>query len=286
LLKFASSPSLYMSCLQPPPSTTTTILGDLPAGFRQKHPSFLGDLINTFGSAVEVLRNQHIQNSIKQKIKAAGGIFIGREELIKLGKLSRDAKLPAIPEEFSRKFLSSAHPLREGTIASHIILAFDPESQCWYAIDRGQGAQSDLAPGTLGRKGPEQIIQTQINGQSPSLNGLELSPPLQYEPYQRSIQNAVELHLKNSQPLHEAPFFRCFGRTNHKFTYYPENNYKEGREHSILIGNFPIRLESGETAPSIAVHFGTPTESDHGNVGLILCWVKPEVKDLSTSKQA
>jgi hypothetical protein len=34
-------------------------------------------------------------------------------------------------------------------MASHVILAFDPESNQWHCIDRGKGGESDIIPGQI-----------------------------------------------------------------------------------------------------------------------------------------
>lgn len=151
---------------------------------------------------------------IQTLITQAGGIFIGKDELVKLGKLSADAQIPEIPAKYSRAFLESKHPLRNGTIASHVILAFDPESNQWHCIDRGEGGKSDIIPGSLGRDGQglsgnkqDKLIE------NVSIEGVKISSPKDSYPVERILDNAIAKHLADRKYIDRAPFRGIWGRT-------------------------------------------------------------------------
>ena len=157
-----------------------------------------------------ILSNEGIQALITQ----AGGIFIGKDELIKLGKLSADAQIPEIPAKYSQAFLESKHPLRNGTMASHVILAFDPESNQWHCIDRGEGSKSDIIPGSLGRDGQGLSGNKQDKLlENVSIEGVKISSPKDSHPVERILDNAIAKHLADGKSLDTAPFRRIWGRT-------------------------------------------------------------------------
>lgn len=160
------------------------------------------------GSSVS--SNEGIQTLINQ----AGGIFIGKDELVKLGKLSADAQIPEIPAKYSQAFLESKHPLRNGTMASHVLLAFDPESNQWHCIDRGEGSKSDIIPGSLGRDGQglsgnkqDKLIE------NVSIEGVKISSPKDSYPVERILDNAIAKHLADGKSIDTAPFRGIWGRT-------------------------------------------------------------------------
>jgi hypothetical protein len=151
-------------------------------------------------------------------ITKAGGIFIGKDELVNLGKLAPDAVLPEIPAKYSQAFLESTHPLREGTIASHIILGFDPETNQWNTIDRGEGGQSDIVPGSLGKdgkglRGDKQDELLKKDGAQIIVEGAEISTHKDSLPIERTLDNAVALHLAAGKSIETAPFYGIWGRT-------------------------------------------------------------------------
>ncbi len=149
------------------------------------------------------------QEAIKTILTQAGGIFIGREELVRLGKLASDAVVPEIPEKYNAVFFQESHPLRVGTIAAHIILALDPESNQWHCVDRGEGGRSDIVPGSLCLGGSEQ--DSIIEGKS--IAGVSLSSPVDSYPYERVVGNASRLHALDGKPSDTAPFIDVWGRT-------------------------------------------------------------------------
>jgi hypothetical protein len=169
------------------------------------------------------------QEVTRDLITKAGGIFIGKEELVKLGKLAPDAVLPEIPAKYSQAFLESKHPLRERTleskdplrertIASHIILGFDPETNQWHTIDRGEGGQSDIVPGSFGKDGKglsgdkqDELLKkdsTQIK-----VEGVEISTHKDSLPIERMLDSAVALHFAAGKSIETAPFYGIWGRT-------------------------------------------------------------------------
>ena len=152
-------------------------------------------------------------DSVAVLILKEGGIFIGRDELVKLGKISADAVVPGIPEKFSIAFLESQHPLRPGAIAKHVILAFDVDSHQWLCIDRGEGGESDVIPDSPNLGGAEQDKLLQRKEAQIQVEGVKISSPRDSNPVERILNNAVALHLKDGQPLESAPFRNIWGRT-------------------------------------------------------------------------
>jgi len=151
-------------------------------------------------------------------ITKAGGIFIGKDELVNLGKLAPDAVLPEIHAKYSQAFLESTHPLRGGSIASHIILVFDPETNKWYTADRGEGGKSDIVPGSLGKdgkglSGDKQDELLKKDGAQIKVEGAEISTHKDSLPIERILDNAVALHLAAGKPLDTAPFYGIWGRS-------------------------------------------------------------------------
>jgi len=160
------------------------------------------------------------QEKTRALITKAGGIFIGKDELLKLGndKLAPDAVIPEIHAKYSQAFLESTHPLRGGSIASHIILGFDPETNKWYTADRGEGGQSDIVPGSLGKdgkglSGDKQDELLKKDGAQIKVEGAEISTHKDSLPIERILDNAVALHLAAGKPLDTAPFYGIWGRS-------------------------------------------------------------------------
>lgn len=137
-------------------------------------------------------------------IKAAGGIVV----------IPAGVKVPPIPEKYSMEFLQSKHPLREGSIASHVILGFDPESGQWICIDRGSGGTSDPVPGSLGKwdRGLSGEEQDRIIADV-EVEGVKLISPDDYEPVKRIIDAAIAQHEREGKPEESRPFWGHFGRT-------------------------------------------------------------------------
>lgn len=137
-------------------------------------------------------------------IKEAGGIFV----------VPAGVEVPPIPEKYSIEFLESKHPLREGSIAGHVILGFDDESKQWVCIDRGSGGQSDIVPGSLGPDGrglPGNKQDDIIAGKE--VGGVKLTSPDDYEPNKRVIDAAIVQHLNEGKSVQELPFYGIWGRT-------------------------------------------------------------------------
>jgi hypothetical protein len=158
------------------------------------------------------------QEETRALITKAGGIFIGKEELIKLEKLAPDAVIPEIPAKYSQAFLESTHPLRGGSIASRIIIAFDPQSNQWHTVDRGEGGKSDIVPGSLGKdgrglSGDKQDELLKKDGAQIKVEGVEISPHKDSSPIERILDNAVALHLAADKSIDTAPFRDIYGRT-------------------------------------------------------------------------
>lgn len=180
--------------------------------------------LRTALTKVDELRNQLsngavlTQDAARVLITKAGGIFIGKEELVRLGELDTDAVVPEIPAKYSKAFLEAAHPFRSETIASHITLAFDRESNAWHSIDRGEGGKSDIVPGSLGNEGRGLIGTRQDrlltkNGAQIKVEGVVISPHEDSFPIERILNNAVALHLAAGKPIDTAPLRGIFGRT-------------------------------------------------------------------------
>ena len=77
-----------------------------------------------------------IERTVRDMIVQGGGIFIGKEELVRLQRLAPDAMVPEIPEKFSTTFLSARHPFHHGAMANHVILGFDADTDSWYCFER------------------------------------------------------------------------------------------------------------------------------------------------------
>lgn len=194
---------------------------------------------------------------IRRIITDAGGIFIGKEELVKLGKLSADIEIPAMPEWISAKFLQSEHELRGGTIASHVIVGFDTESQKWLCIDRGNGGKSDIVPGSLGPDGcglsgskQDKLIR------HISMEGAGLSSPDDNRPVKRILDNAIALHMSEGKSAESLPFAGIWGRT--------ADTDRAAAGCRVLLGH------SYEHGTHVRVH----SHSGDANyyVGLLACW--------------
>jgi hypothetical protein len=137
--------------------------------------------------------------------------------LVGLGKIAPDAQVPEIPAKYSAVFLQAAHPLRTGSIASHVILGFDTESGEWHCIDRGEGGKSDIVPGSLGREsnglgGDEQDALLKRGGAQIAVEGVAISSPKDSYPIERVLDSAIALHLKEGKSFETLPF-RVWGRT-------------------------------------------------------------------------
>ena len=144
-------------------------------------------------------------------VRELNGIYIGKEELVLLKKLSSDVVIPAIPEKFSQAFLESKHPFRRGQIGSHVILAFDPEDNNWHCLDRGEGGLSDVLPGSVNLSANKQdTLLDQVNLQ---IEGLTLSPAQDSRVLKRILGNAIAIHLQQRQNIECAPLWGVWGRT-------------------------------------------------------------------------
>jgi len=201
------------------------------------------------------------QEDTRALITKAGGIFIGKEELVKLGKLAPDAVIPEIPAKYSQAFLESKHPLRDKTIASHIILGFDPESNQWHTVDRGEGGKSDIVPGSLGKEGrglsgDKQDELLKKDGAQIKVEGAEISPLKDSSPIERILDNAVALHLAAYKSIDTAPLRGIWGRAG--------DTQRGASGCRVLLGNSD---EGG-----VSVGGNCPSDLDDFSVGLLAGW--------------
>lgn len=145
---------------------------------------------------------------IQALITHAGGIFIGKDELVKLGKLSADAQIPEIPTKYSQAFLNATHPIRGGTIASHAILGFDIETNQWYCIEKSIVPESRSLSGSK----QDKLLQNK-DGSQIEVEGVKVSSPKDSKPIERVLDNVIALHLKDGKSIEEAPFRGVWART-------------------------------------------------------------------------
>jgi hypothetical protein len=149
---------------------------------------------------------------IKTLITQAGGIFVGKDELLGLGKLSADFELPPIPEKFSTTFFNATHPTRGGTIASRIILGFDVETNQWYCIEKMIVPESRNLSGSK----QDKLLQNQ-DGSQIEVEGVKTSSPKDSKPIERVLDNVIALHLKvhlnDEKAIDWAPFSHEYART-------------------------------------------------------------------------
>lgn len=130
-----------------------------------------------------------------------------------LGVIAKDATIPPIPEKFSKAFLNAAHPLREGKIAAHIILGFDPDTNAWYCFEKS------IVPGSLGKEerglsGPEQDkLILGKNSQPYTVGETKYSSPTDYRPIKNVLDNVIRLQLNNGAEVEDLPFDGIYGRT-------------------------------------------------------------------------
>ena len=153
------------------------------------------------------------QGIAENLIENAGGIFLGEKQLKALGVLDENATIPPIPEKFSRAFLNATHPIREGKIAAHIILGFDPDTNAWYCFEKS------IVPGSLGEdgrglSGPEQDkLLLDQNGQPKIVGEMKYSSPTDYRPIKNVLDNVIRLQLNNGAKVEDLPFYGIYGRT-------------------------------------------------------------------------
>ena len=219
----------------------------LVENFEQKSPSAQSP------TAIKALAPQ------AQAIIDAGGIFIGKEELVELGRLESGTEIPPIPEKFGLQFLQSEHPLRGGSIASHVILAFDPDPKnaAWHCIDRGTGGESDIVPGYLGQDGGRLSAYEQDKlVENVNVEGCNLRAPRDSYPVERILNNAVALHLRKEGSIEGAPFRGIWGRT--------ADTERGAVGCRVLVG---FSDEDGTV-----VHDFYPSDFAGNDLGLLACW--------------
>lgn len=194
---------------------------------------------------------------IRGLVTDAGGVFIGREELIKLGEIPAYTEIPAVPIKYGAYFLQVDHPLRDGIIASHVILAFDPRGNQWLCIDRGNGGRSDIIPGSLGENGAglpglrqDQIIEKIV------VNGVKLRSPEDGFAVKRVLDNALAMHSNAREFVETTPFADLWVRTN--------DTVRGAPDYRLLIG--------ATSVAGVGVKILYPSEQANFDVGLIGCW--------------
>ncbi len=87
---------------------------------------------------------------IAELITQLGGIFLGRDEMLRLGAIAQDANLPEMPGEFSADFFRAPHPTRLGTIARYCVVGIDIMSGTWHIFEKS------IAENSLGLNGTDQ----------------------------------------------------------------------------------------------------------------------------------
>ncbi len=155
--------------------------------------------------------------AVRQLVTEAGGVFIGKEELIRLGKATAETNVPALPEGIEA-FLKETHPIRGHKIASHVILAFDQVTKEWVCVDRGSGGKSDIVPGSLGKEGlgmggAQQDRLLKLNGAAITVKGAVIESPTNSCPDERAINLATACHLQAGNFIDDIPFGHIWGRT-------------------------------------------------------------------------
>lgn len=213
-------------------------------------------------NALEVLAARPVSSEVQVRtlITQAGGIFIGKDELVRLDAVSAGAAIPDLPQGIEA-FLNAKHPLRDGSIASHVILAFVPECGEWVCIDRGSGGRSDVVPGSLGSDlkglpGDKQDRLLKPDGLPIQVLGASISSPPEYGPIFKALNFARALHFHMDRPLREAPFFDIYGRT--------ADTAEEDRDCRIVVGR--------ADAFGIFAQGRFPSNSSSPNVGLLAYW--------------
>ncbi len=168
--------------------------------------------------------SQALYEDTRRLITACGGMFIGIEELTRRDDSlqGRIYTVPPLPASCTPAFLQSPHPLRDGLIASHAILALDfdrrTKTLAWHMIDRGTGGATDIIPGSLGvdgngLPGRRQDELLRVGDRWLSIHGVSLAPPENSFPIERVLNHAIRLHLESGKPLEKAPFFGVWART-------------------------------------------------------------------------
>ncbi len=140
-------------------------------------------------------------------IKAVGGGFLGKEELVRARLLDREVQLPPIPDKYSVDFLASSHPLRSGPIARHTILAFDPESNEWHLLE------NSAAPKSFNLRGDLQDRSALKGGRPVVVNGVTLTSPDDFRPAKRIMDLLVREYVRSRDDLKDIPFARVWLRT-------------------------------------------------------------------------
>jgi hypothetical protein len=168
--------------------------------------------------------SQSLYEDTRRLITACGGVFIGIEELTRRDDSleGRIYTVPPLPATCTPAFLQSPHPLRDGLIASHAILALDfdrrTKTLAWHMIDRGTGGANDIIPGSLGvggegLPGRRQDELLKVADRWLSVHGVSLVPPHNSSPIERVLNHAIRIHVESGKNIETAPFFGIWART-------------------------------------------------------------------------
>lgn len=153
------------------------------------------------GAQAELTLTEEIARKI---LTEAGGIFVGRKELMRLGVVQKGASIPPIPPEFSRGFFEAQHPLREGQIAGHVILGYDPKTDRWYCFEKSVIEVSFSRAKRMVRK--DKMLSYK-DGRQITRNGLQYSSPKDYRPIQRILNSLIKLHMRDGGIEEHLPFY-------------------------------------------------------------------------------
>ena len=193
-----------------PPIEQATIIGEAATALAKQ----VGEAAPTAGSSKRSKAQAALNQGVAERlISKAGGIFLGEKQLKELGVIGKNVTVPPIPEKFSRAFLNARHPLRDGKMAAHIILGFDPDTKQWYCFEKS------IVPGSLGQdgrglSGPEQDeLLLDDNKQPRTVQNLRYTSPTDYRPIKRVLDDVIKLQLRNSVQVRDLPFYGVLGRT-------------------------------------------------------------------------
>ena len=138
----------------------------------------------------------------RETITQLGGRFFGTDEQESNGnelldRLQSGFLTPEIPREFSLEFLSSKHPLRDGTVGSKVCLYYDVETNTWLGLDLGGGGADDLVPGSMGKSAIDQLKLLNDNRGNPyRVADVEIGPASEGHSIMRLLGNLAERHLQ------------------------------------------------------------------------------------------
>jgi hypothetical protein len=189
---------------------------------------------------------------VRVLILNAGGVFIGKEELVKLGKSVPDAVVTELPAKYSEAFFRASHPIRGVEIARNAILGFDTVTNQWYCFEK------TIIPNSTGISGDEQDkLVRNIEGSQLEVEGVKMSSPSDSEPVQRVLDTAIAFHLKHGGSIEDVPLADIWARTaDTKNGYEPDCRVLLGRSDK----NGSCKLTSA------------PANTGHTRIGLLVDW--------------